>query len=1048
MDPKCMGKTPSIVQLLRILESRKKVLQEEQAMAFARTTAAGFDIESMKHLISFADSFGASRLKEACVRYTDLWNAKHETGQWIEVEATEARSYRSDFSPLNSSEIIFSGDALRKKELVEAWPLSSIDTSKESNGNTAGHDIDRDKRSPSEPQAPLAPHEYYPGQFQHPAFPQWPMLSQPNPLGFHLHPMQAMPYYQNYPMTGQFFHQPPPPTEDPRFNTPKRKVKKKQSMNSDSSASEDVSDISKSDSEKESSRGHSSHHKSAHSRKKKGVVVIRNLNYIAGKGHEASGNGSESMHDSEFEEKKDSKSSKRNDSHIKSLEISNVHGKDEDIYSQEADAGNWQAFQSFLLRAEEKMTSAVNGDILTCEKVPSVKKGQSNNGPDSILLPERDSSSYRNESIIEYEGDGNSKKSCLRNVNDDSFMVPLRSGSGAGGMLTIDLESELPSFIQRNKDSNDKKTSSVTCEPDDLTLMLGHARRESESVGYDPAIDYDIQVPLVVKHESKKEENDVLANTNEGLMNSVKEKKLKSPQVGFDKKRNDAMTKKMASSKSTPLTEAQKRAEKLRNYKADLQKLKKEQEAEEIRRLEALKRERQKRIAARSSSNAVQSPATPQQHKPRLAVKVSPTSYKSSKFTDSEAVSNSPLQKLPINIGSVGSNHSDKTSKPPRHNGLSRSAPSLPEFKKEIVKKVGTLASERIRRLSEPKDSSVHSAPAKSAITIQASKKSSSEEPQSKKISAIIQLDRTKSETLPELKIKAYRTPSEAVKNKPAPKQQRGAGIRTSVISESSHCDNKVEKTPSFSYSDDNPVIEKTVVILENEVVSNLPVQASEGKIDSVDKSFMDVQLAMVGIDIGYSAIRASPSPIYVVESENSNEGNQNDQLNPYEFVNHVSKDESEKLLDETVPDMLYQAPFARASSLEESGARISQNAVVPPVVNTETIKAYAHHVSVMNMVDQMDESNEKTQNRELKGLKKFWKFGRKSPSSGSGDNLDSNGSIAYDNMATSASDTSTLKNLISRDEINIGGAQTKVSRPFSILSPFRGRNNEKKVAA
>lgn len=298
--------------------------------------------------------------------------------------------------------------------------------------------------------------------------------------------------------------------------------------------------------------------------------------------------------------------------------------------------------------------------------------------------------------------------------------------------------------------------------------------------------------------------------------------------------------------------------------------------------MEALKRERKKRIASRSGSNSVQSPAIPKQHQPNLPVKVSSSSYKSSKFTDTEPGSNSHLQKLPVNIGSLESNDFGKASKPPRSSGLSHSASSLPEFKREIVKQLGSSASERIRRLSEPKvSSSARSITTKSAI--QVNKKPSSEEPQLKKISAIIQLDRTKSETLPELKIKAFKTPLEAVKNKPATKQQKVAGSRTSVISESSHFDTKVGKTPSFSYSDDNPVIEKTLVMLENEVVSALPVQTSEVKIDSANKSYKDVKKVTTGIDIVYSGIQALPSPSYGVESKNPTEVDQNDQLNSFE---------------------------------------------------------------------------------------------------------------------------------------------------------------------
>lgn len=49
-------------QLLRVLETRKTVLRKEQAMAFARAVAAGFDIDNLVYLITFAECFGASRL--------------------------------------------------------------------------------------------------------------------------------------------------------------------------------------------------------------------------------------------------------------------------------------------------------------------------------------------------------------------------------------------------------------------------------------------------------------------------------------------------------------------------------------------------------------------------------------------------------------------------------------------------------------------------------------------------------------------------------------------------------------------------------------------------------------------------------------------------------------------------------------------------------------------------------------------------------------------------------------------------------------------------
>jgi hypothetical protein len=47
---------------LKVLETRKTVLQKEQGMAFARAVAAGFDVDRMSPLMLFAECFGASRL--------------------------------------------------------------------------------------------------------------------------------------------------------------------------------------------------------------------------------------------------------------------------------------------------------------------------------------------------------------------------------------------------------------------------------------------------------------------------------------------------------------------------------------------------------------------------------------------------------------------------------------------------------------------------------------------------------------------------------------------------------------------------------------------------------------------------------------------------------------------------------------------------------------------------------------------------------------------------------------------------------------------------
>ena len=58
------------VQLLKVLETRKTVLQKEQGMAFARAVAAGFDMDHLGPLLSFAECFGASRLMYVIVCYS------------------------------------------------------------------------------------------------------------------------------------------------------------------------------------------------------------------------------------------------------------------------------------------------------------------------------------------------------------------------------------------------------------------------------------------------------------------------------------------------------------------------------------------------------------------------------------------------------------------------------------------------------------------------------------------------------------------------------------------------------------------------------------------------------------------------------------------------------------------------------------------------------------------------------------------------------------------------------------------------------------------
>ena len=68
--------------------------------------------------------------RDACLRFMDLWKRKHETGQWVEIEAAEAS--RSDFAAMNASGIVLSS-AINKQ-----WPGTPESNGKAGVDSSAG----------------------------------------------------------------------------------------------------------------------------------------------------------------------------------------------------------------------------------------------------------------------------------------------------------------------------------------------------------------------------------------------------------------------------------------------------------------------------------------------------------------------------------------------------------------------------------------------------------------------------------------------------------------------------------------------------------------------------------------------------------------------------------------------------------------------------------------------------------------------------------------------------------------------------------------------
>ncbi|CAL1411030.1 unnamed protein product [Linum trigynum] len=1057
----------SKLQLKKVLEARKTVLQKEQGMAFARAVAAGFTVDQIAPLMSFAESFGASRMRDACVKFKELWTRKHETGQWVEIEAAEAMSGRPEFSLVNSSGIVLANGA---------------------NGIGGAEHGSDENATMDQPLPQQGQQGYFQGQIPHPMFSPWPVNSPPGTLpvvqGI---PMQGIPYYQNYPGNSPFVQQPYASGEDNRINNGGQRVRRRRhSMDCGDSGYSDTAtweeDASRTrshdDTELDNHNTSGKGGRSSSGRKKKsgGTVVIRNLNYITSNRQEFSDDdASQSASSGPDDEGRGGDSSPNRDYSVVKQKNTN----------KEADDGQWQAFQTYLLKDADDEAERENGDMFAMEKATrnkgsadeSLKRdrrtGQLGNGrrlmdaeldgrrvgyrrtanDDFIVDGQRNHSGYNTEDPLAVDIYENRKKSSQQDMDDgDSYIVPLRSPlqyqgeSTKGSNAAIDMDSE---FISARPEVSG---AIVKYEPDDLTLV--HEREtERGMLGYDPALDYDMEVHA--DHggkKGKKAENDV----NPGSRKSDKGPRSKRTPDSSDKKRTVGPIRKGKPSKSSPLEEAKARAEKLRSFKADLQKMKKEREEEEMKRLALLKLERQKRIAAKGGSLPAQS--TPLQTRKSLPTKLSPISHKSSKFSDSEPGPSSPLQRSSIkhlsSSDSVKASMSSKlstTGSQSAGNRASRSVSSLPELKKEdntVTTDTKASMAARIRRLSEPKViSSHHVAPAKPRKTElapsssvkpksgepMASKQKLANGPETKKISAIVNHDKGKAASLPELKTRTPKASDVVVQGKAVATEttQDGNGSKSVMTSDGSVVAEGVKKS-SFPTSHTS----------EEDIV-RVQISNSEVKTDTVAEGTS--QASTQHQTLGQSSA---------------------DQVMAHN-ASVVAK-ESSRVSNSSVDEKPYQAPFARNSSLEDPCTRNSEYGKAPPTVllqppttttGTETLRARVS--DPMNLkLEKIPEVVDKSEVKESpKGFRRLLKFARKSHAATSDrnsevDNMSIKSFEADDGVANAAATTSneahnTLKNLISQDETPTAATTLqKSSRHFSLLSPFRSKTSEKKLPA
>lgn len=316
------------------------------------------------------------------------------------------------------------------------------------------------------------------------------------------------------------------------------------------------------------------------------------------------------------------------------------------------------------------------------------------------------------------------------------------------------------------------------------------------------------------------------------------------------------------------------------------------QEEEQIKRLEALKLERQKRIAARSTLIPAMSPQSSQQSKKQLPMKLSPSSHKGSKFSDVEPGSSSPLQRSSVRNASRASRLTAGSSS--AENRLTRSASSLPESKKEnsvVPERKASLA--RIRRLSEPKmtkNSFVSSVKPRTEST----KLKLSNDSEKKKISAIMNLDRSKAATLPELKIRTAKTPdaakSAAVKEMALKVNENGS--KRGMASHAAKLKSNNDQNSQQIEDEDNPIIEKTVVILECEKPAVSMAHALEEKAKPSNGDNDDQVNGEINFPNQSSACTVSASTIGGTDAKPRGY-NVQEQINTYEVRTYVSSSKS-----------------------------------------------------------------------------------------------------------------------------------------------------------
>ncbi|CAM6027507.1 unnamed protein product [Sphagnum balticum] len=596
-------------------------------------------------------------------------------------------------------------------------------------------------------------------------------------------------------------------------------------------------------------------------------------------------------------------------------------------------------------------------------------------------------------------------------LTDESFIVPDRAQaheqSELGWRSELHLDAEMPS----NK-KNKVQTEETTTAPEEL-FMFPDRQGGRESLGWSTAVDHSMEC---LAPETIDQKSAAAANADNNV-DPAKESKVKGqPSTKKVEKRKSEVVARHArlSEKHAPSADAQLRAEKLRAFKADLARSKKEKDEEERKRLEALRALRRERIAARS--NPATAAATPHASQRQLSSpKPSPLPKLSPQKSTSRPIRGSMSTLAPPTISKSSRifQRRASTALKSSSNPLSQSVPSFAELRKENTKPSAVRSSSIFERGSLKKNQSL---PARHAST--APLEANRTQPSSRLISSMSANNDDKKR----LRSSAIRRSVSELSTEPQ-EVQVSAPRRTTKVVEVEQKEQSTKTTNHLStipktlkpYSN-GYTLAPELVVAEDEFSSSFTPTAAE---ESPAHSETHISASTNSSPVAYIVPRAmmSSSPISTPTRATSA---------PAEVYDAPLA----TVTDYTSPK--YDAPKAIVSSSSLDALPVLQASLSPEEVGNTNSSGRSRKTwgSSQKLALTGDNDNKESP----KGLRKLLKFGRKSRNSNANDSATSEGD--EDTEATSEAGFSEVVVKIEKGRQN--GSHSKNSKRASVISNVR----------